>query len=142
MTDILPAGDWVAAAKDEEAVMGRMDALRELALPDLEVAMVGPGGFTGTFRGIDGFRDAWSDGLDPFDAYSVEVEEVRQAGDHVVALARHTARPKGTRATVEGAAAAVMTFRDGKLARIEFNLDQAAALRAAGLDPQSSQTKL
>ena len=29
-------------------------------------------------------------------------------------------------------------YRDGRLVRVEFNLNREAALRSAGLDPQSS----
>ena len=134
LNEVMPTGDWVEAMADEEGARARLDSLRELAWPDLEIAMVGPGGFTGLFHGINGFREAWDDWLRPFDHYSVEIEELREAGEHFVALGRHRATPKGTEATVEGAAAAVMTFRDGRLARIEFNLDPEAALRAAGIE--------
>ena len=134
LNEVMPTGDWVEAMADEEGVRARLDSLREIAWPDLETAMTGPGGFTGLFHGIDGFREAWDDWLLPFDRYTVEIEELRLRGQHVVALARHEATPKGTQATVEGAAAAVMTFRDGRLARIEFNLDPEAALRAAGIE--------
>jgi ketosteroid isomerase-like protein len=134
LNEVMPTGDWVEAMADEEGVRARLDSLREIAWPDLEIAMIGPGGFTGVFHGIDGFREAWDDWLLPFDRYTVEIEELHQRGQHVVALARHEATPKGTEATVEGAAAAVMTFRDGRLARIEFNLDPEAALRAAGIE--------
>ncbi len=36
--------------------------------------------------------------------------------------------------------AAVWWVRDGRLVRVEFNLNREAALRSAGLDPQSSQS--
>ena len=134
LNEVMPTGDWVEAMADEEGVRARLDSLREIAWPDLEIAMIGPGGFTGVFHGIDGFREAWDDWLLPFDRYTVEIEELHQRGQHVVALARHEATPKGTEATVDGPAAAVMTFRDGRLARIEFNLDREAALRAAGIE--------
>jgi ketosteroid isomerase-like protein len=134
LSEIMPLGDWVAAMADKEGTRARLDSLRELAWPDLEISMVGPGGFTGVFHGIDGFREAWDDWLRPFDSYTVEIEELRQRGDRIVALARHEATPRGTEATVEGEAAAVMTFREGRLERIEFNLDPKAALRAAGLE--------
>ena len=44
--------------------------------------------------------------------------------------------PKGSSAAVESDAAAVLRFRDGKLARVEFHLDPAAARRAAGLEEE------
>jgi ketosteroid isomerase-like protein len=131
---IMPTGNWVEAMADEEGIRAGIDSLRELAWPDLEIAMVGPGGFTGRFHGVDGFFEAWEDWLRPFDRYTVEIEELREHGEQVVVLVRHTATPKGTEATVEGTAAAVMTLRDGRLARIEFNLDREAALRGAGLE--------
>ena len=132
--EIMPEGDWVEAMTDKAGTRTRLDALRELAWPDLEIAMVGPGGFAGVFHGIDGFREAWDDWLLPFDHYTVEIEEVQVRGERLVALARHEATPMGTEASVEGTAAAVMTFLDGRLARIEFNLDREAALRAAGIE--------
>ena len=131
---IMPVGDWVKAMADVEGSRARLDSLRQIAWPDLEIAMVGPGGFTGVFHGVDGFREAWDDWLGAFDRYTVEIQELRERGEQLVALARHEATPKGTEASVEGAAAAVMTFREGRLARIEFNLDPEAALRAAGLE--------
>src|SRR6266511_780624 len=111
LTEVLPTGDWVTAMRDEEARASRLEVLRELAWPDLEVAMVGPGGFTGTFHGIDGFREAWEDWLRPFETHE-------------------------SAAPMREPAAAIMTFRDGKLAQIEFTLDREAALRSAGLDPE------
>ena len=100
--EIMPTGNWVEAMADEEGVRARLDSLRELAWPDLEIAMVGPGGFTGLFHGINGFREAWDDWLRPFDRYTVEIEELREGGEHLVALGRHQATPKGTEAMVEG----------------------------------------
>jgi len=51
----------------------------------------------------------------------------------VVSLVRQTGRTKTGGVEIEAAAAAVWTIRDGKLTRVEFHLDQEAALRAAGL---------
>jgi ketosteroid isomerase-like protein len=133
LAEAFPAGDWVVAMSDEDALARRLDALRELASPDLETAMVGPGGFTGTFRGVDGFREAWADWLRPFETYEVEIEEIRDAGERVIALAHHTATTHESDAPMREAVAAVMTFRKGRLTRIEFNLDRDAAIRSAGL---------
>jgi len=136
LTEVLPTGDWVTAMRDEEARASRLEVLRELAWPDLEVAMVGPGGFTGTFHGIDGFREAWEDWLRPFETYEVEVDDIKEAGDRVIGFAHHTATTHESAAPMREPAAAIMTFRDGKLAQIEFTLDREAALRSAGLDPE------
>jgi ketosteroid isomerase-like protein len=136
LNELLPASayDWVAAMNDEQEVERRIEGLRELSWPDLEIVMVGPGGFSGTFRGAEGFRDAWKDWLGPFETYSVEIEEIREAGDHVIVLVRHTATVTGSDAPMDGTAAGIMTFRDGRLSRMEFNLDRDAAIRSVGLE--------
>ena len=60
----------------------------------------------------------------------------------MVSLVRLCGKTKTGGVDVEAAAAAVWTVVDGRLDRVEFHLDREAALRAAGLDPQSSQPKL
>jgi hypothetical protein len=35
---------------------------------------------------------------------------------------------------MHGTAAGIMTFRDGRLSRMEFNLDRDAAIRSVGLE--------
>jgi SnoaL-like protein len=131
---LLITGDWVEAIADE-SYAGRLDALREIAAPDLEVEMIGPGGsFRQSFRGIDGVRDAWLDWLAPFESYYVEAEDLRLVDDRFVFLGHQVAVPNGGGGQVEGDAAAVFFFKDGVLERIEFHLDQASALRSAGLE--------
>ena len=99
--------------------------------------MVGPDYLPETQPGhdFDGFRDAWLDWTSPFETFRIDVDEVIEAGDTVVSLAHQTGRTKTGGVEVETAAAAVMMIRDGRISRIEFHLDQAAALRAAGLEP-------
>src|SRR3954453_9663185 len=92
---LMPQGDWITAAADPSAAAGRLEALRELAAPDLEVAMVGPGGFTGTFHGVEGFESAWEDWLAPFESYSVEPLDLEAAGDCVLFTGKQTAVAKG-----------------------------------------------
>ena len=51
----------------------------------------------------------------------------------MVIFLRQIARPKGATAEVENMGAAVVWTRGGKLSRIEFHIDRAVAIRAAGL---------
>jgi hypothetical protein len=53
---------------------------------------------------VDGFVDGWHDWLSVFDSFQIEFGEQTEAGDELVAMARMTAVPKGTAATIEGAA--------------------------------------
>ena len=104
--------------------------LAELAQPDFEVAMVGPGYLPEAARpiGLEGFREAWLDWTSPFESFRIEVERVIDAGDRVVSLVRQIGRTKTGGVEIEASAAAVWTIRDGKLTRVEFHLDREAAL--------------
>ena len=131
---LFPERDVVEALRDEAARAAFRDELAPIAAPDIEILMVGPGGFSGSFNGVDGFLDAWADWLEPFSSYRMELDpEVRRGADVAVFFARQVAIPKGSASPVTNDAAAVAFFRDGKVARIEFHLDRAAALRSGGL---------
>ena len=68
-------------------------------------------------------------------ALFVESFEMREApGDRLLVITRQRARPAGVTGELESEAAAVLSSRDGRLARIEFHLDPAAARRAAGFE--------
>jgi ketosteroid isomerase-like protein len=128
--------DVVAALDDDETDRRIRQTLAELAQPDFEVAMVGPGYLPESLDriGFEGFRDAWVDWTSPFESFRIEIERVIDAGDCVVSLVRQAGKTKTGGVDIEAAAAAVWTIRDGKLTRVEFHLDREAALRAAGLD--------
>jgi ketosteroid isomerase-like protein len=97
---------------------------------------------TTTFRG--GIRpaicvgvdetNAWlAEWLEGFEHWSVDVEEVFDTEDRVVAIVRQRASPKHGGPEVEMRVAQVWTFRDGLLARMEMYADRDEALKAAGL---------
>jgi ketosteroid isomerase-like protein len=129
-----PTDDAVAAMRDEDFA-ARFAPVRELAWPDFEVAMVGA---SPTVRieakGLDGLLDAWRDWLSPFESHRTEIEELRDGGDRAVIFIRQFARPRGTSAEVENSGAVVIWTREAKLSRVEFHIDRAAALEAAGLE--------
>jgi ketosteroid isomerase-like protein len=132
----MPIGDLVTDEVGwEEAAEPRLAVLAEIAAPDLTTAMVGSaGGLAGEFHGLAGYRQAWADWLAPFAAYTSTFESIREApGDRLVVLTRQRARPRDSTAEVETDGAAALTFRAGKLSRVEFHLDRGAALRSAGL---------
>jgi ketosteroid isomerase-like protein len=131
---LFPEGDLVEALGDEERVAAFRGALAAIAAPDVEVAMVGPGGFSNTFWGVEGFVRGWRDWLEPFETYRMELEpEIHRGPETAVFFARQVATPRGSANPVTSDAAAVGFFRAGKVHRLEFHLDRAAALRSAGL---------
>jgi ketosteroid isomerase-like protein len=85
------------------------------------------------YRGVEGvtkwlteFGEAWS-------SYAMELERLIDVDNRVVSLFRIHAVGAGSGASVERGDAMLWTFRDGKLARLDYFNDQTEALEAAGL---------
>jgi len=134
-----PLGEDIATAfADADRVERLRRAIGEIAADDLIVEMVGDASFRRTRHGIDGFIEAWRDWVDPFESFTAEVEDFLEAEPHVVVLVRLVARPRGGGTEIANEAAAVWTFEGDRLARVEFHLDRATALSAAGLGGESS----
>jgi ketosteroid isomerase-like protein len=86
-----------------------------------------------TCVGVDETNRWLAEWLDGFDNWSIEIEEVVDAGDQAVAFVRQRANPRHGGPETEMRLAQVWTFRDGRIAAMEMYADRAEALRAAGL---------
>jgi ketosteroid isomerase-like protein len=88
---------------------------------------------TDVYHGHDGVREWFRDLLAAFTVLDFSVEEITEAGDHVLATVhdRYVGRRSG--AEVETHHYAVWTLRDRKITRLCVYLDRAEALEAAGL---------
>jgi ketosteroid isomerase-like protein len=131
----LPLDDLAVAIRDPGRVEEMAAMLESVVDPELEIVRVGPE-YTGegaSYRGLGGFLAFWRDWLEPWESFSIETEEFLDAGDQVVQLARQTGWTEAEGVPIESQGAAVMTFRDGVLSRIEFHLDRERAMKAAGL---------
>ena len=80
-------------------------------------------------------RNAW---LDTWDEHRLDVDEVVEEGDDVVALIHIAARGRGSGATADARCYAQVKVREGKVAYIYDHEDRTAALQAAGLPDPSS----
>ncbi len=122
---------------DETTVRALIEAIRPISDPAGTCAMVGgeDGSLVNEFEGLEGFADAWSDWLATFETLELYPEEIRENGDHVVALGRQTGRSAIAGVEITSDAAAVCKLEDDLLVRVEFHLHNPMALRAAGLDP-------
>jgi ketosteroid isomerase-like protein len=76
--------------------------------------------------------DAWATFTDSFEQVESGVDRVVEAGEQVVALTYVRGRGRSSGASVEAETAIVLTFRAGKVTRVELT-DRAEALEAAGL---------
>jgi ketosteroid isomerase-like protein len=135
MYDMLPAGDFAALARDEEAMAEVIAALGQIVDPEVEVSLFGPSytQIRETRRGIDGYAALWRDWLRPFHSYRIELEEMMDLGDRVLVLTRATARVEADSPEIVNAGATSFTVRDRRVTRVDSFLDRAVALEAAGL---------
>ena len=111
-------------------------ALADLCHPDIEYETLKAPGVSARYRGlkeITDFFDSWS-GL--YAEFRVEAAEIVDAGDQVVTVERHSARGlKGSDAEswVQDSFACLISFKEGKIWRIEEFPTLEQALDAAGL---------
>ena len=75
----------------------------------------------------------WLDWLEAWASYHTGIDELKDAGDRVVALVRDRAQRPDVNAEVELISASVWEIRDGRIVRVEFFANREQALEAAGL---------
>jgi ketosteroid isomerase-like protein len=90
------------------------------------------GGEATVYRGHAGVREMIEDLYGSFDEIQIEVSEIRDLGDHLVAVGRTRARGGASGADVETPIAFVSQFKDGKAISVRGYLDPEEALEAAG----------
>jgi ketosteroid isomerase-like protein len=87
-----------------------------------------------SFRGSDGFARFMETWIEDFDRWSIELEQLVDAGgDRVVAIARQDATGKGSGAPVQLKFGVLYELEAGRVIRMRNFLDPAQALQAAGL---------
>jgi ketosteroid isomerase-like protein len=109
--------------------------LRDNAHPEFVTIMTAESGLPQEYRGVEGFREALSDWISPYESFRLEIDEAIPLEDRIVFLARQVATTKHDEVEIETPSASVWWTKDGKLSQAVFYLDQRAGLQAAGLDP-------
>jgi ketosteroid isomerase-like protein len=133
--DMLPAGDFAALARNEQAMAEVMAALEQIVDPEVEVSLFGPSytQIRETRRGISGWAALWRDWLRPFHSYRLEPEEMIDLGDRVLVLTRAIAKVEPDSPEIANAGATSFAVRNGRVTKIDSFLDREQALEAAGL---------
>jgi ketosteroid isomerase-like protein len=85
------------------------------------------------YQGHEGVRQSWRESLSVFGEVDLEVEELIDAGERVVAVIRERAVGRASGVPVETAHLAVWTFADGKVIKLQVFDDRQQALEAARL---------
>jgi ketosteroid isomerase-like protein len=111
---------------------GELDRFIDAADPDFEwvAAREHPDALTN--RGIDATAEYLRDWLQTMPDLKIEIEELVEAGDRVLAVMRMTGTGAGSGALTEVRMAMISTFRDGMPLRTEEFLDPEEARRALG----------
>jgi ketosteroid isomerase-like protein len=100
---------------------------------DIEAVPMGDWPEEAHVRGREAVWDFLVATEEPWEPGPYELGEVADGGDHVAARTRRDLRGKSSGVEVEFDLWAVLTFRDGKVTRVEWFEDRQAALEAAGL---------
>jgi ketosteroid isomerase-like protein len=110
----------------------RLDEVREIVDPEVEW-IAPPHSLLASeeYRGYDGVRRFWTQFLSAWDEYRVQVDELIDAGDQVVAVMRLSGRTNELE--VDEARSSLLTLRDGRIVRIEPFASKDDALEAAKL---------
>lgn len=92
----------------------------------------------GVFRGPGAFQASTDELLESFEAISFHATDFLEApGGEIVVLVRAHGRGRGSGLEAENHIAWVWSFRNGKAIRMTVYEEQADALRAVGLEPDS-----
>ena len=85
------------------------------------------------FHGHEGVRQFWREMVASFGVWDLDVEEIIDAGDRVLAVVRDRVIGRASGAPVEGGHVAVWTLSGGKVTQLQTFEDRRQALEAAGL---------
>jgi ketosteroid isomerase-like protein len=123
------------ARQGYEHFLASGDLLEEIFTPDYVLDMSTFRGWPERqhYHGVEGFRAFLADWLEPWDDFELEVEEYHDAGDKVVTVLRQRGSSRAGGVSVDMHFAHVITFRDGKQARIQMYANRDEAFEAAGL---------
>jgi hypothetical protein len=109
--------------------------IRDNVHPEFVTIMLSESGVAQEYSGVDGFREALSDWISPYERFRLVVDETIPLDDRIVFLARQVATTKHDGVEIETPSASVWWLEDGLVRQASFYLDQRAGLHAAGLDP-------
>ncbi len=117
----------------EAMSQGDLDAAFNTAEPDLELIPPGQSPTSEPVRGIEKIKAWLADQQKTVGDLSLEVEDLIEVEEVVVALLLLRIRPHASEAGLELRIAHLWTLRDGKLIRCEVFPERGKALEAAGL---------
>jgi len=125
-------GNLVRRVREDEMWAGWRESAASAFHPNLTTT-VRLFGVERSYGGIEGFRSFWLDWLAPWESYRIRIERATDCGDQTLVVVRDFGLRPGASEEVAASNASVWTFDDGRIARIDFYLDPAEAVKAVGL---------
>jgi len=118
-----------------EHVIATGELLEEIGHPDFvwDMSTFGNWPEQQTYEGVEGARRFMADWTSAWEDWRLEVRELIDAGDNVLAIVHQSGRSKATGLEVDMDFAQVWTLKDGKQTRMRMYADPDEALRAVGL---------
>ena len=99
------------------------------------------GGEQTVFRGHDGVREMMRDLNEVFGEIHIEISEIRDLGDRLVAIGRTRTRGKASGAVTETPLAFVTEIKNGKTISLQAYLNPEQALEAVGASEQDAHAR-
>lgn len=116
-----------------EGIEQMIDVIRDHLHPEFVTLMTSESAPNTEWFGLEGFREALTDWISPYESFRLEIEDVIVQEDKLVFLARQVATTKHASVEVATESATIWWVEDGMIRQAVFYLDQKAALKAAGL---------
>ena len=117
----------------EDHNRGGVDAVIDFYDPEIEYCEDPKFPQAEVYRGRDAVVRQAREFFASFSEYRIEIEDLFDANDKVVAVCHEIGRGKASGAPVDRRVGWIFTCRAGKLLRMEIYLDPADALEAAGV---------
>jgi uncharacterized protein len=111
---------------------GEIDVGLSYLDPQIEFSQPAGEPGAGTYHGHEGVVQAFANWTGAWDDYRVEVEELIDFGEHVLARTRHHGRGKGSGVEAELQIFQLWTIGQGRVVRARMYYDEDEALEAAG----------
>jgi uncharacterized protein len=124
----------VEAFKEVIKAVNRGDVEGVLHVADDDIVMLAARSpVEGPYRGHDGLRAWFADNVENFEVFRVDIRELRDLGDQVLAIGTMHIRGRGSGVETDITTAGIASFAQGKLAKWEEFRERGLALEAAGL---------
>jgi hypothetical protein len=107
---------------------------REFAAPGFECVMRGlPPTPALRWPGVEGIEKAWEDYGGAFEGVRIRMADIRESETHIAVMVDQSVTTRHGGVELSQPSAMLFEFDAGQIKRVEFHLDQAEALRVAGL---------